>query len=88
MYLISLLTSQLHTASRKVAIKYVGPLVMYKIIEPHNYPLMMLDGKILKCLFKCERLKPTIIRAGQGNVCNLVQLEEIINKVMKILTSV
>ena len=45
-YLISSLTGQLHTASRKVAIKYVGPLVMYKIIDPHNYLLMALDGKI------------------------------------------
>ena len=39
-YLISLLTNQLHTTSRKVAIKYVGPLVIYTIIDPHNYLLM------------------------------------------------
>ena len=43
--LISPLTSKLHTTSRKVAIKYVGPLVIYKIIDPHNYLLMTLDGK-------------------------------------------
>ena len=36
-YIISPLTSQLHTASRKVMIKYVGPNVMYKIIDTHNY---------------------------------------------------
>ena len=36
-YIISLLTSQLHTASRKTTIKYVGPIVIYKIIDPHNY---------------------------------------------------
>ena len=40
MYIISLLTSQLCTASRKVTIKYVGPVVMYKVIGPHNYFLM------------------------------------------------
>ena len=39
-YIISSLTSQLHTMSRKVAIKYVGPVVIYKIIDPHNYLLM------------------------------------------------
>ena len=33
-YLIYPLTSQLRTASRKVAIKYVGPLVIYKIVDP------------------------------------------------------
>ena len=33
-YIISPLTSQLRTASQKVAIKYVGPVVVYKIIDP------------------------------------------------------
>ena len=28
--------SQLYTASKKVMIKYVGPVVIYKIIDPHN----------------------------------------------------
>ena len=37
------LTSQLCTTSRKVAIKYVGPVVIYKIIDPHNNLLMTLD---------------------------------------------
>ena len=46
-YIISPLMSQLRTASRKVAIKYVGPLVVHKILDPHNYLLMMLDGKML-----------------------------------------
>ena len=46
-YIISPLTSQLRTNSRKVTIKYVGPLVIYKIVDPHNYLLMTLDGKIL-----------------------------------------
>ena len=46
-YIISPLTSQLRTNSGKVTIKYVGPLVVYKIVDPHNYLLMTLDGKIL-----------------------------------------
>ena len=46
-YIISPLTSQLRTSSRKVTIKYVGPLVVYKIVDPHNFLLMTLDGKIL-----------------------------------------
>ena len=44
-YIIFLLMSQLHTASRKVMIKYVGPVEIYKIIDPHNHLLMTLDGK-------------------------------------------
>ena len=51
-YIISLLTSQLHTASFKVTIKYVGPVVIYKIIDSHNYLLMTLNGRILRGLFE------------------------------------
>ena len=50
-YIISPLTSQLKTASQKVAIKYVGPVVVYKIIDPHKYLIMTLDGKILRGIF-------------------------------------
>ena len=78
-YIISLLTSQLQTSSRKAAIKYVGFLVVYKIIDPHNYLLMTLDGIILRGLFEHERLKPAIIRTSQANVCNLLQLKQIVN---------
>ena len=49
-------------------IKYVGLVVIYKIIDPHNYLLMALDGKILRGLFEHERLKPANIRTNQGNV--------------------
>ena len=40
---------------------------------------MILNGKILRGLFKHERLKPAIIRTSQGNVCNLLQLKQIVN---------
>ena len=51
--------------------KYVGPIVIYKIIDPHNYLLMTLDGKILRVFFEHERLKPAILRTSKGNVNNL-----------------
>ena len=78
-YIISPLTGQLHTASRKVMIKYVGPIMIYKIIDPHNYLLMTLDGKILRGLFKHKRLKPVILRTSERNISNLSQLKQIIN---------
>ena len=78
-YITSTLTSQLHTMSCKVAIKCVGPVVIYKIIDPHNYLHMTLDGKILSRLFKHKRLKPAIIRISQGNVQNLAQLRQLMN---------
>ena len=82
-YIISLLTSQLHTASHKVTIKYVGSVVIYKIIDPHNYSLMTLDGRILWGLFEHERLKPANIRTSHRNVQNLVQLKQIMNAGLK-----
>ena len=78
-YIISPLTSQLQTASRKIMIKYVGPIVVYNIIDPHNYLLMTLDGRILWGLFEHERLKPAILITSKGNVNNLAKLKEIIN---------
>ena len=45
--MISPLSSQLHTTSRKIIIKYVRPIEVYKIVDLHNYFLMTLDGKIL-----------------------------------------
>ena len=69
-YIISLLTSQLRTNSWKMAVTYVGPVIVYKIVDPHNL-LMTLDGIILKGIFKHKRLKPTVIRTNHGNVQNL-----------------
>ena len=69
MYLISPLTSQLRTASRKVAIRYV--LVIYKIVDPHSYLLMTMEGKLLRGVFEHERLKPTVLKTDQGNVSTL-----------------
>ena len=83
-YIISPLTSQLPTMSCKVAIKYVGPVVIYKIIDHYNYLLMTLDGKILRGLFKHERLKTTVIRTSQGNVQNLAKLRQIMNTNFKL----
>ena len=60
-------------------IKYVGPVVLYKIIDSHNYLLMTLHWKILRGLFEHMRLKPASIRTRQGNVQNPVQLKQVIN---------
>ena len=78
-YIIPPLTSQLRTNSMKRAIKYVGPVVVYKVVDPHNYLLMTLDGKILKGIFEHKRLKPTTIRTNHRNVKNLAELRQIMN---------
>ena len=78
-YIISPLTSQLRTASRKVSIKGIGPLAVYKIVDPHNYLLMTLDGKLLRGLLEPESLKPAVIRMNQGNVTNLSKLKQVMS---------
>ena len=83
-YIISPLTSQLFTASYKVTIKHVGSVVIYKIIDPHNYLLMTLDGKTLRGLFEHERLKPSIIRTSQGIIQNMTQLKQVMNAGLKL----
>ena len=78
-YIISPLTSQLCTVSHKVTIKYVGPVVIYKNIDPHNHLLMTSDEKNSTGLFEHERLKAMNIRMSQGNVQTLAQLKQIMN---------
>ena len=65
--------------------KYVGPVVVYKIKDPHNYLLITLDGIILRGIFEHERLKPTIIRTNQGNIHNLAELKQIMNTELKLV---
>ena len=83
-YIISPLTSQLRTNSREISVKYIGPVVIYKIIDPHNYLLMTLDGIMLKGIFEHERLKPEVIRTSQGNIQKLTELKQVMNTDMKL----
>ena len=83
-YIISPLTSQLRMNSRKISVKYIGPVVIYKIIDPHNYLLMTLDGIMLRGIFKHKRLKPTVIRTSQENVHKLAELKQVMNTDMKL----
>ena len=83
-YIISPLTSHLRTNSQKIVVKYLGPVVIYKIVDPHNYLLMTLDGIILKGIFEHQRLKPTVIRTSHRNVQNLGELREVMNTELKL----
>ena len=50
-HITSPLTSQLQTSSRKFGVNYVGPLAIYKIVDPHNYLLMDIEGQLMRGLF-------------------------------------
>ena len=83
-YIISPLMSELRTNSRKISVKYIGPVVIYKNIDLHNYLLMILDGIMLRGIFKHERLKPAVIRTSWGNVQKLAELKQVMNVDMKL----
>ena len=74
-YLISPLTS----SSRKFGVNYVGPLVIYKFVDPHNYLLMTIEGHLMRGLFEHERLKPATIPMDRGNVRTLNELKRVMN---------
>ena len=63
---------------------YMGLLIIYKIIDSHNYLLITLEGKILRGLFEHERLRPATIRTCEGNALNLPQLKQVMNIGIKI----
>ena len=78
-YLISPLTPQLKTSSRKFGVNYVGPFVIYKIVDLHNYLLMTIEGQLMRGLFEHERLKPATIPMDRGNVRTLSELKIVMN---------
>ena len=78
-YIISPLTSQLRTSSRKFGVNYVGPLVVYKIVDPHNYLLMTVEGQLVRGLFEHKRLKPATLHMDKDNVRTLAELKKIMN---------
>ena len=66
-------------ASRKISIKYVGPVAMYKLVDLHNYLLITLDGKLLRGISEHERLKLAVIRTNQGNATTLSKLKQVMS---------
>ena len=45
---------------------------------------MTLDGVMLRGIFEHKRLKPTIVRANQGNVNNLADLKQVMNTELRL----
>ena len=83
-YMINPATSLLRTDSRKFSIKYIGPLVIFRILSNKQFLLMTLNGRILPRVIEFERIKPACIRTSQGNVYTLVQLRQVLNAGIKL----
>ena len=54
-------------------------MVIYKIVDPHNYLLMTIHGKLLQGLFEHERLKQAVLKTDEGNVTTLSTLKRVMN---------
>ena len=76
-------TGQLRTSSKKVSVKYVGPVVVYKIIDCKLFLLCTLNRKFLLELLKHDKLKPVVIRTNQGDVAVLPQLKQVLYACIK-----
>ena len=48
-------------------------------MDPHNYLLITMDGKLLREVFEHERLKPMVLKTDQGNCGTLPALKKVIN---------
>ena len=57
----------------------MGLLVIYKIVDPHNYLLMTIEGQLMRGLFEQERLKPATLPTDRGNVKTLLELKRVMN---------
>ena len=76
--------SMVQTGNRKVAYFFVGPLVIFKAVEPNQFLLMSLDGQIYASLIEETRLKPGTISTSKGNVTTLVELRQALSTGLKI----
>ena len=53
--------------------------MVYKIVDPHNYLLMTIEGQLMRRFFEHERLKPTMLETDMGYVNTLLALKRVMN---------
>ena len=78
-YLISPQMSLPKTSSRKSKVIYIGPLIVYKIIDTSHHILLDTEVKILNGIFHFNRLKQVYVRTTKGSVNILADLKQILN---------
>ena len=68
--------SFVETGSRKIKCSYIGPLIIFKVVEPIQFLLMSLDGLIYPHLIQQSCMKAGTIWTTKGNVNNLADLQK------------
>ncbi len=81
-YLFKPSSSSLHGNSRKITAKWVGPLVIYEVLDFSHVILSTLDGKILRDVYNINRLKPAFIHASgeKKNITHIQRLKEVLKR--------
>ena len=54
----------------------MGPLVIYKIVDLHNYLIIKIEGGLMRGLFEHKRLKPATLPMDRGNIKNFIATEK------------
>ena len=72
------------TGSKKIACYFMGPLVIYKAVNPNQFILMSLAGQIYPHLIEETRIKPGSIWTTKGNVNTLAQLKAVLSAGLRI----
>ena len=75
-YMFQARGSVIETGSRKIRCNYIGPLVIFKAVDPNQFLLMSLDGLIYPHLIEQSRLKAGSMWTTKGNVNNLADLRK------------
>ena len=70
-------SSLLQTSSKKVKCEFVGPLAIYKNVNPSQLLLLSLDGYLYPFLIEETRIKSGFIPSTRGKVSHLVGLKEL-----------
>jgi hypothetical protein len=68
--------AMLQTGSRKINCKFVGPLVIHKVISDNLFMLMSLDGTLYHAIVDASKLKPGFVKTAFGNMTTLAGLRQ------------
>ena len=85
-YLLAPTAAALQTASKKIRMDYVGPLVISSMKDDAHVFLSTLEGQSLAGDFHISRLKPAWIRTDNGPVNTLSKLTGILKRKLPIIT--
>jgi hypothetical protein len=65
-YVLAPERSNLYTQNKKIKLSYVGPFIIYEILDDNNILIMDLGGRLMKNIYSRRRVKRAYIRDKQG----------------------